>query len=156
MIPLPGDDDGPGDIIVWQNCLDKDWSQPNTSSCWVYGQCSCLYGINVRCMCQCMGSNPWESFVRACLQCLLEHGRGNVTWKMAHAMCWAQADIHFPGLRPTQGLVGCSIECASYQATNCKGSCNPPAWGPPIAPDPGDSPIVPIIAGKMGASKSIK
>lgn len=69
----------PGSIA---DCLVPTIHQPNRDSCNVYGKCDCLYSINVRCMCKCMGNDNWSQFVRACLQCMRR--LPEISWADAH------------------------------------------------------------------------
>jgi RHS repeat-associated protein len=102
-------------------CLNKSQSNSDITTCsTAYQECECLYGVNIRCMCQCMDTtSQWSNFVRACLQCM--HRIPGVNWVEAHRQCKTAADTHFGLLGNEQSLIGCIIWCRAMQAVNCKG-----------------------------------
>lgn len=114
------------------DCLNPSIRQPNLDSCNVYDECGCLHGVNVKCMCQCMGTaTAWENFVRACLQCMRKTG---ISWSAAHALCWAAA----PGESPAGQLAICGAKCAAHQLATCGAECRPPHRGPVPGPSPAE------------------
>jgi RHS repeat-associated protein len=131
----------PDDPIVTGNqCLDCNRSESDLSTCDRYPDCACLHNVNVKCMCKCMGTTPWETFVRACLQCMLHAPDFN--WSQAHIACWAKAEECFPGQTPNNRLASCAATCTLYQSEHCPGPCNPPQPGdiielPPRPGEPG-------------------
>lgn len=116
--PQPGT--GPAD------CLDTDSvSEDDPGSCSDYPICACLADTNVRCMCECMGTTPWENSVRGCLQCMAQYSW--VPWDDAHALCWHNASGTFGFPPEVQGrLLICLQTCAVAQSQICGDRCESP------------------------------
>jgi len=103
--------------------------EPDKNSCYQYGLCDCLYDANVRCMCRCMGNDPWDNFVRGCLQCMMRVP--GMAWDRAHLLCWFKGTEHFgvPSA-PVWRLQECANACRTYQRAVCSGECEWPVLIP--------------------------
>jgi RHS repeat-associated protein len=84
--------------------------------CNSYRPCDSYLGANARCFCQCMGSDPWSDFFRACLAC---HYRRGETPEDAHEDCYAEADRRFYGQRPLAKIAKCAVKCWKHQLVKC-------------------------------------
>ena len=101
--------------------------QCDRSSCSkAYGRCDCLKGVNVRCMCKCMGTSKWECFMRGCLQCMRRVP--GMDWRRAHSLCFWKAFGTWP--MPADRFKRCVEYCGMIQSQNCKCECDPPDTGP--------------------------
>jgi RHS repeat-associated protein len=80
---------------------------PGPPPCDHYGANDHYLGISERCMCQCMGDDPWSTFVRQCLLCM---HLSQCDTSARHDLCFAAGDAiaRRPWLRLLMWMHDCS------------------------------------------------
>jgi hypothetical protein len=92
---------------------DPDSPAPNCSAtgpvCASYGPCEPYRVADARCVCRCMGDDPWSEHVRCCL---LDLRKPDLDPDATHAFCWGAGTL-VTGYFPVAKLSACLAACAA-------------------------------------------